>query len=167
MKIPADLAPESITVIIDSREQRPFGLEPMQTQRGTLRTGDYSIAGMTDEVSIERKSLDDLLACIGRERERFEAELKRLQAYPWRLVVVEAGWPAVERGEWRSKVTPTMAMSSVCSWMGRYQVPFHFCGSRELAADATRRFLFLAAKSRYKQARELLGQVKRRESSCK
>ena len=55
-----------------SREQTPFDLAPMQTKAGTLNVGDYSIAGLESVVAIERKSLPDLVACCGRERERFQ-----------------------------------------------------------------------------------------------
>lgn len=49
---------------------------------GTLRTGDYSVSGLVDQVAVERKSEADYLACVGVERERFDAAVQRLLAYP-------------------------------------------------------------------------------------
>jgi len=43
--IPATLKPEAVTAIIDTREQMPLDLSPLQTVTGTLDTGDYSIVG--------------------------------------------------------------------------------------------------------------------------
>ena len=39
------IEPGDITVIIDSREQCPLELSPLQTTSGTLATGDYSVVG--------------------------------------------------------------------------------------------------------------------------
>ena len=69
-------------LIVDSREQSPFSFkgpryEDVTVEVGTLTVGDYSLAGLTDKVAVERKSLPDLVACLGRERERFERELQR------------------------------------------------------------------------------------------
>ena len=90
MKLAAKLSPEQIVAIIDTREQLPLDLSPLASIRGTLQTGDYSVRGLENVVAIERKSLDDLLACCGRERDRFEKEIQRLVAYPVRALVIEA-----------------------------------------------------------------------------
>ena len=66
-------------IIIDTREQRPFAFlgqnGDIETERGTLSLGDYSLAGLTDRVAVERKSLADLVTGLGKERERFQREL--------------------------------------------------------------------------------------------
>ena len=74
MQLPAELSPENVTGIIDSREQTPLDLSPLQIVRGTLATGDYSVVGLEHVVAIERKSAEDMLACIGRERERLSSQ---------------------------------------------------------------------------------------------
>src|ERR1700676_181303 len=101
--IPAELSPEAVTAIIDTREQTPLDLAPLRVELGTLATGDYSVAGLETIVAIERKSLPDLLSCIGQERERFDREVVRLLAYPVRALVVESTWSELEAGDWRSK----------------------------------------------------------------
>ena len=68
------LKPEDITAIIDTREQQPLALE-LDTVPGTLATGDYSVHGLEDLLTVERKSLDDLLGCMTSGRPRFEREL--------------------------------------------------------------------------------------------
>ncbi len=117
MKLPAELKPEAITAIIDTREQLPLDLSPLCSIRDTLTTGDYSVRGLEHLVALERKSLGDLLACVGRERERFDREVQRLLAYPARALVIESTWPTLEAGNWHGEVTPSAALGSVLGWI--------------------------------------------------
>lgn len=158
VKIPADIAPEAFTAVIDTREQMPLTLAPLQSIRGTLATGDYSVRGLEHVIAIERKSLTDLLGCIGGERERFERELHRMLAYPTRAVVVESEWDILEAGEWSSRVTPASAIGSTLAWMSM-GIPFIFAGTHERAGVIVSRMLFIAARRRYRESRELLAGV--------
>src|SRR5437763_1557404 len=83
---------QSSTALIDSREQLPLCLDPLRVEPGTLATGDYSVKGLEHVVAIERKSAEDMLSCVGRERGRFDREIQRLLAYPVRAIVVESSW---------------------------------------------------------------------------
>ena len=99
-----DLKPEHITAICDTREQLPFDLSPIKTIRSTIVTGDYSVLGLSHCIAVERKSLADLVGCIGNDRERFEKEIQRLMAYETRAIIVEGSWLDLETGHWRSRV---------------------------------------------------------------
>ena len=110
------LKPENITAVIDTREQCPLDLSPLQTTVAGLPSGDYSIVGLEHVIAIERKNRDDLLACVGVERIRFDRCVKRLLAYPVRALVVESNWDEIEAGNWRSKVTPAAATGSLLGW---------------------------------------------------
>ncbi len=114
--LPAKLDPGSVTAIVDSREQLPLDLAPLWTESATLTTGDYSLKGLEHHVCIERKSLDDLLGCVGRDRERFERELQRMLAYPVRVLLVESTWADIELGQWRSMLTSSQVMGSLIGW---------------------------------------------------
>jgi DNA excision repair protein ERCC-4 len=151
---PADLKPEGVVAVIDSREQDPLDLSPLRTVRGTLTTGDYSVVGLEHVCAIERKSLPDLLACVGRERERFERETMRLLAYPTRAIVVEGDWDDLERGDWRSQVTPQAAIGSLLGWIA-LGIPIVMAGDHERAGKTVSRILFIAARRRYREARAL------------
>lgn len=129
-------------IIVDSREQTPFTFqheryEGVALEVGGLDTGDYSLAGLTDRIAIERKSLPDLVACLGRERERFERELQRGAAYDLFAVVVESAWVDLASGNYRSKLNAHAACQSVSAFTVRYKVPFVFAGSRGGAEYAT------------------------------
>ena len=151
-KLPAKLAPSSVVCIIDTREQLPLCLDPLRTEPGTLPTGDYSLKGLEHHVCIERKSLDDLLGCVGRERERFERELHRMLAYPVRVLLVESTWGEIELGQWRSKVTSSQAMGSLIGWaaMG---IQLAMVGTHERAGQFASRLLYTVANRRYRELR--------------
>ena len=122
-------------IIIDTREQAPFAFQHEKyagtvIESGSLDTGDYSLAGLTDHVAVERKSLPDLVACLGRERERFERELQRAAALDAFAVVIEAPWSDLAAGNFRSQLNPHSACQSVAAFMARHRIPFMFAGSR-------------------------------------
>ncbi len=145
-----ELKPTDIVAIIDTREQLPWDLAPLKSMRGTLPTGDYSVMGLQHEIAIERKSLPDLLGCIGQHRDRFDAEVQRLKAYPCRAIIVEAPWSALERGEWRNKVSPGAAMGSVLGWIA-HGMPIIFADDAAGAGRAASRLMFIAARRRFNE----------------
>ena len=150
--LPAKLDPLSVVAIIDTREQLPLCLDPLRTEPETLPTGDYSLKGLEHHVCIERKSLDDLLACVGRERQRFDRELHRMLAYPVRVLLVESTWQEIELGQWRSKVTSSQAMGSLIGWaaMG---IQLALVGTHERAGQFASRLLYTVANRRYRELR--------------
>jgi len=159
------LRPEDLVAIIDTREQAPLDLSPFSTVTDGLDTGDYSIRGLEHVVAVERKSLADLVACCGRERDRFERELLRLLAYPVRALVVEASWADVERGDWIGKVTPKVVLSSVLSWVSQ-GIPIVLASDRAGAEKAVKGLLWFGAKHRYEELRHLAGAVRVRKPSA-
>ncbi len=135
---------EKLTIVVDTREQRPldFSAFPdVETLRGTLATGDYSVFGFTTEIVVERKSLDDLIGCLTHDRERFTAELQRLRGYASALLVVESPFDAIRRGQYHSRMNPEAAVQSVFSIMQKFRLPFYFADSREDTAFAVHSFL--------------------------
>ncbi len=156
--LPAELRPEQVTAIIDTREQIPLDLAPLQTVGGTLTTGDYSVLGLETIVAIERKSLGDFLACCGGERERFQKQVDRLMGVPIRALVIEATWPELEAGEWRSQITPASAIGSLVGWIAQ-GLPIILVGDHNRAGRYTSRLLFTAARRRWREARALVATV--------
>lgn len=162
MNLPATITPDRVVAVIDTREQSPLTLAPLQTTSGTLATGDYSVAGLEHLVAVERKSLPDLVACIGVERERFDREVQRLLAYPTRALVVESTWPEIEAGEWRSKVTPAAAVGSLLGWIAM-GLPVVMAGDHERAGRYVSRLLYTAARRRWREARALVAGIAEQE----
>lgn len=151
------LKPSQITAIIDTREQLPLDLSPLATKVGTLVTGDYSVAGLENHVAIERKSLPDLLACCGRERDRFDREVQRLLAYPVRVLVIESRWAEIERGEWRSQLKPQHVVGSLVGWITS-GLPVILADDHERAGRLVAKLLYCTARRRLRECEALLAE---------
>ncbi|OLN30693.1 ERCC4-type nuclease [Desulfovibrio sp. DV] len=130
-------------IVIDSREQAPFHFHGYDAEvaPGTLQAGDYSLYGLESLVAVERKSLSDLVACLGRERERFERELERLRGFESAAVVVESPMADLALGQYRSALNPKAAYESVVAFMCRYRLTFYFAQDRRGAERFTYSFL--------------------------
>lgn len=134
-------------------------LSPLKMQTATLTTGDYGVLGLEQIVAVERKSLADLVMCVGRERERFDREMARILAFPCRLLVVEATLAQIEAGEYRSKVAPAAVIGSILGWQAA-GVPILFAGDHCQAGKMVGRFLFIAARRRWREATALVETLK-------
>ena len=130
------------TILIDTREQTPLVFRNLPSKVASLPTGDYSVAGLESLISIERKSLPDLCAVVGRERPRFLAELQRLRAYRFRCLLVEATATDLLRGGWRSKVTPAAVAGSLMAWQAQYGLPVLLAADHEIAATLVEKYLY-------------------------
>ena len=124
----------------------------MGIERVTLPAGDYSLPGFEDRVSIERKELNDLIACLmNGHRARFERELTKLRFYELRAIVVEAALEDVSKGRYRSEMKPHAALQSIFAFQVRYGIPFIWAGNRAGAEYAT-----------YSLLEKYLGEIKKR-----
>ncbi len=133
------------TIIVDSREQNPLAFD-LPTVTGTLDTGDYSVSGLTHLIAVERKSVPDLLACIGHGRERFKRELARLRRFRFRLLIVEADAATLELGEWRSKLKPAHVLGALAAWTVQFSLPIWLAGNHAAAGRFVERYLFQCAR---------------------
>ncbi|MCC6668976.1 MAG: hypothetical protein IT375_34875 [Polyangiaceae bacterium] len=131
-----------ITILIDTREQAPlqFG-EAVRTERATLATGDYSAAGVTDLVALERKSLADLTTCCGRDRERFLAQIQRLRAFPVRGLVIEGDAPSIAAGAYRSQIRPASVIGTLVAICTDHAIPVWLATDAHHAAIIVERIL--------------------------
>lgn len=154
--LPAEMPIDRITAVVDTREQTPLNLTPLAMTKGTLTTGDYSVVGLEHLVAVERKSLLDLLACVGRERDRFDREVQRLLAYPVRALVVEATWQEIETGGWRGDVRPQAVLGSLLGWIAA-GLPVLMAENHEQAGRYVARLLVIAARRRWRELRALAG----------
>jgi len=128
-----------LPVVRDSREQRPYAFTglPVEVEVGALATGDYSIRGHESKVTVERKSLGDLVHCLTGDRARFMRELERMRDFAAVAVVVESPQHALRTGRYLGGVNPRAAWQSALALMQRYRVPFIFCMDRADAEQVT------------------------------
>lgn len=139
----------NVTLIVDTREQLPLDLSPYRIERLTLDTGDYSLKGCEHLVTIERKSLDDLLGCVGQSRERFEKEITRLLSFQSRAIVIESDWETLKKGDWRSKIHPQAVIGSLIGWQAK-NIPIYLAEDRKFASELVKRHLLIFANRLYR-----------------
>jgi hypothetical protein len=117
-------------VLIDRREKAAYsftgfrtnvrqGEKPLRvlTRIVDLLSGDYSLAGLQDQIAVERKSHEDLVRTIGQQRSRFHRELERLSRMTFAAVVVEAEWSTIlDSPPANSRLSPKIIFRSVIAW---------------------------------------------------
>ncbi len=158
-------AARSFRILIDNREPAPHPWEKhfsdaARVEWGTLETGDVALAALTDGVVVERKTVPDFLACVGRERERFERELRRSR-YVGRFIVVVEGtlWQCLQAGApgapaGRTGIHPNAVLGTVAAWTRRF-CPIVFAGDTATAARMAEAFLRGQIKDAERQSKAL------------
>ena len=128
-----------LRIVVDSREQAPFTFSgyPVEVSVGGLEAGDYSVHGFERRVAAERKTLQDLVGCLGADRERFQRELARLRGYDAATVVIEAPVLDLRQGRYLGRLDAVAAWQSVLAFSMRYRMPFIFCADRQDAEAVT------------------------------
>jgi DNA excision repair protein ERCC-4 len=147
LRVLADMADKLPVVIVDTREQEPLPIRHLPVSVAGLYTGDYSVAGLEDIVSIERKSIPDLVSCCaGSNRERFEHELHRLRGYRFKRLLVIGTRADIEAGTYRSNIRPASVLGSLAAWEIRYDVPVVYAATADEGAVVVERWAWYAAR---------------------
>lgn len=125
-------------IIIDQQEKLPltrwFDETKVRVEVAHLETGDYSLAGGTELLAIERKSLVDLLNCCTQDRERFMDQMRRLKNYPSRFLVVEATREVIEAELYSKRVKSSSVVNALLGIGVRWNVCVHYCDGPKEAA---------------------------------
>ena len=138
-----ELANTRPTIIVDTRETQPLVFTRLESRRGTLLTGDYSIAGLENLFSIERKTIGDLVACcVGENRARFERELHRLRGFRFKRLLIIGTEEQILRGNFQSNIKPKAVLATLTAFEIRYDVPTVFCETPEKAGRLIERWVF-------------------------
>ena len=140
-------------VLIDNNENLPYGFHAIieygnvpvtvETKSVSLYTGDYSIEGHQNNISVERKSVEDLYSTLVRRRQPFCNELQRLCDMKAAAVVVEGTLNDIcyNPPEFTT-VNPRSIFGSILAFMQRYRgCHWIFAGNRKMGAEVTYRFL--------------------------
>jgi len=102
-----------------------------------LETGDVALLENPGWV-IERKAPSDFLACVGKERQRFDRELARARNLSGFFVIVESDFATLAR--MRGGLSVEAIIGSTAAWCRR-QTPVLFAGSAANAAALAWRIL--------------------------
>jgi ERCC4-type nuclease len=136
----AKLADCRPVLVVDSREQDPLKFTRLKAVTGSLYSGDYSIRGLEESFSIEKKSLDDLAnCCLATNRERFEHELHRLRGYRFKRLLVIGSREDVAAGRYHSRIAPKAVLATLSAFEVRYDLPVVFADTPEDGAHAIER----------------------------
>jgi len=92
--------PKSV-VPVDTREQSPFNFIRFSNWIGDpkkhkLTVGDYSVEGMENLLTIERKSFSDLITTLMQQRPGFFKLCEKMTQYKWRALFVEASYEDIK-----------------------------------------------------------------------
>jgi DNA excision repair protein ERCC-4 len=129
-------------ILIDTREQTPLRFSPnVDTEIASLETGDYSVAGHTARVRLERKSVPDFVACVGPERERFLEQMQRLAQYEVRALVIEGSWAQLSAGAYRSNTRPQSVTGTLLALVADLGLPVLLADDARGAAEIVERIL--------------------------
>ncbi|MFA4870909.1 MAG: ERCC4 domain-containing protein [Pedobacter sp.] len=136
-------------IFIDTREQLPYEFKDygVVTQVETIHAGDYScgtkkgdvITRYLDEISIERKTLDNWVGDISSTegRERLEASILMGSKKRYYAVFIEATSDEVFARKYKSLIPPQTVIDTAIRWSVKYKVPIEFVGDRTYAEYRT------------------------------
>jgi ERCC4-type nuclease len=134
-------------VVVDTREQNPFDFSRFEgwfagVERRALELGDYSISGMEDVCVVERKDLTDLVRSFSVERAAFVARLKRMHAYPHKLLVITTALSSVKAPYSFSRFNPNRIMQAMIAALAGWGVPFLCSETHELGEELIASYLY-------------------------
>ena len=133
-------------VIVDTREQEPLPVFQNHgnwiggERRMALKTGDYSVEGMESLLSLERKSLADIVACTVTYRRRFLASCARLAEFTWKAILIEATFEDIKSGfeqfDIPSEVHPNAVTGILDAIEAKFGIPIIYTSTiRALATE--------------------------------
>ena len=134
-------SPEQITILQDRREGLPWKWsDACRVEIVHLPCADYSMAGWSDRLACERKSLNDLVLSLTHERERFIDSCRRMMAYEHRLLVVEADIADVLTHRYNSRANASSIVGSTIALFHDYGLATAWWHSPRVAADLVERW---------------------------
>ena len=134
-------------VVVDTREQNPFTFDRFHNwfagiEKRPLELGDYSAAGLENSCVVERKDFHDLVRSFHVERSVFVARLKRMSAYPDRLLVITAPLSQVKSRYEHSPANPNQIAQSLVAALAGLRVPFLCVDTQELGEEIVASYLY-------------------------
>jgi ERCC4-type nuclease len=134
-------------IVVDTREQNPFSFDRFSAwfsgiENRPLNLGDYSVAGMEETCVVERKDLNDLVRSFHVERSVFVERLRRMSAFPDRLVVITAALNQVKSRYEHSPANPNQITQSLVATLAGLRVPFLCVENHELGEEIIASYLY-------------------------
>lgn len=125
------------TIVVDTREQKPWNFEHYATANHKLDTGDYSIEGLENVLAIERKRNVAEFANNITEK-RFKDVIERLAKFPHKFILFEfdlnkvMSYPIgsdIPKKLWdKIKITPSFILRNITELQIDHNIDIIFCG---------------------------------------
>lgn len=128
------------TVVIDAAEHMGYTFKRFTnwfsgTIRRRLPTGDYTLLGMEDEITVERKTLPDLVNSIIQERGTFISRCERLSSFRKKCFVIEGTLGSLKTPYTESQAHPNAVLGSIIAAQERWDIPVYFLDNFLLAEE--------------------------------
>ena len=157
LKSLGELSGASLTIVQDSREKDDaLKFKHFRVIRSTLVTGEYAIHRCERVATIEKKSIPDLVGSISFDRPRFERELMRMKAYPFRRVVILGSKSEIEQHSYRSKMVPKAILHTLAAYEVRYDCPICWFPTAEACALQIESWFWWISRQIVEDANDLL-----------
>jgi ERCC4-type nuclease len=135
---------DEFTIIVDTREQQPWEFEYYSKANRKLDTGDYSIEGLENIFTIERKkSVAEIANNISEKR--FNNALSRLKEYKYKFLLLEFSldnvldYPVgstVPKKTWEKlKITSKYILKYLTKIAIEHNIQIFFCGNKDAAEE--------------------------------
>jgi hypothetical protein len=132
----------NFTIVVDTREQKPWSFDNYTTAVRKLDTGDYSIEGLEHLLCIERKrSVSEIANNI--TESRFKDVLSRMSKYRFSFILLEfdleniLNFPIgseIPKSVWpKIKISPKYILKMILDMSLVYNTYVIFCGNKENA----------------------------------
>lgn len=126
--------------------------------RKRLTVGDYTIHGMEDTFTVERKKLNDLVGRLSqpgrkandmpgldgqakpvrnKRKEFFDRQVDPMSKMARAAIMVEADWSDITWQRYRSDIHPNSVKATVAAIIARFNVPVFFFSDRAGAEEMT------------------------------
>jgi len=134
-------------VLVDSRGQNPLSFARFRdwfagVEVETLKVGDYSVRGLEDVCTVERKDLADLVHSFTVQRAAFVERLRQMSRYPQRLLVITAALSQVKSPYPHSGASPNKITHSLVAALAGLGVPFLCVETHELGEEIVASYLY-------------------------
>ena len=148
------------SIVQDTQEKKPRLFPDRDVVIKKLKTGDYSIEGFEDRISIETKAVGDIIGtCDFKNRDRFKRELERAMDFDFFAILIDGTEEDVrdacaklykrQFGQWTAKarrgikcrkpMRPEVRFAGIIgslkSWRSTFNAHFYFTGSPQKTSE--------------------------------
>jgi ERCC4-type nuclease len=137
---------KKIPLVVDTQERThghewEFDSDSFTVEYRTLKTADYTVKGLEDQICVERKSLGDAVGTLIGDWPRFRRQLYRMAAYDFPLIVIECDIADIFDHKYESDALPASVLGRINGILIDHAIPVVCWGRRATAIAMVERYL--------------------------